>query len=661
MFTCTSEVSSIPRPADNKAPKVLVSATPYNAPCRMRLVFSVLVLTLFAAEPVAAQTPPPPPQPPRVEGDQAAARFRLADSYLQAQQYDRAIAILEDLLAANPGSLPVVDRLKDAYLAANRPVDAIGLLQKRIDEHGPLPSLLAELGSLYVASGDLPAAEAVWNRALASAPDNVQTYRMLYAVLVQNRMWEKARDVLLSGRQRLRDEDLFRVELAELYSRSNQHGEALTEWAGLLAESPNRLSFVQGRIGRMLDQEAAATAFREALDRLIRRDPMNLAYRRLAAWLAAESGDFSAGLDHTRAVDRLGRESGESLLGYANAALQAGAFDAAQRSFELIMEAHPASQSAVAALLSSALLHEKRGEEANERAIRQDGHQGAARHYGEAVQAYERFLAEHPTSAATPVAMQRLARLQRDIFRKYARARELLEQIVARHAGEDHATEAQFALGELAMIEDDLPGARRAFTQLDNQLRTGDRAERARLQLAMLDFYEGNFEMALSRVNAMKRNTATDVANNAIDLKLVLAENQGPDEQASPLRTFARTELRIRQHRNDEALDALDGLLEAYPQHPLMSLVKFRRAETLRRLDRPHEALVALRALPEEHPESYLVDRALFITAEIYERDLQDLSAAMEGYTRLLRNYPGSLLAPEARARIRQLRDAVQS
>ena len=82
----------------------------------------------------------------------------------------------------------------------------------------------------------------------------------------------------------------------------------------------------------------------------------------------------------------------------------------------------------------------------------------------------------------------------------------------------------------------------------------------------------------------------------------------------------------------------------------------FLRAGVLRALGRAADALAAYEAFPAAHPDSYLVERALFAVGDLEERDRRDAEAAQAAYTALLTRFPGSLLAPEARARIRRLR-----
>ena len=81
--------------------------------------------------------------------------------------------------------------------------------------------------------------------------------------------------------------------------------------------------------------------------------------------------------------------------------------------------------------------------------------------------------------------------------------------------------------------------------------------------------------------------------------------------------------------------------------------VKARRGLTY---GRPADAVAALLEFPLVHPDSYLADRALMAAARIQSEQLGDDAAAGQTLARLLAEYPGSLLASEARTMVRRLR-----
>jgi tetratricopeptide (TPR) repeat protein len=623
----------------------------------LRRLAPLVALLVLAVAPAAAQQPGLQLRTDSaVPPDGPVAKFRLADAYLRAGQSERALALLEDLHAEDPGSFAVYDKLKEAYVTVKQYDDALGLIEARMERTAPTANLLAEAGRLHVLKGDLDTAAAVWQEAVTTAPDNQDVYRLVYSAQVSARLYEQARDLLLQGREQLGDPTVFQVELAELYGRTGRQEDAMMEYAALLSVDPQRLSFVQSRIGRMLEQDGAAEAFTAAVERLIREQPLVLPYRELAAWLYAETGDFGAALDATRALDRLGDEQGQSLYAFADAALNADAYDEALRAYEIVLDRHGDGPIAPLALLNTAVLYELRARQNGERAFDPAGNRIPAVDYDQALERYEAFLREHPTHPNYPAALRQLAGLQKDVFRDYGQAEALLREIVNRFPDGDVAAQARLDLGEVALMRDDLGAARAAFAGVEESERIGEQAELARLELARLDFYEGQFDMAKTRTQAMNRNTATDVANDAIALKLLVSENGGPDSTNVPLRTFARAQLLQRQQRPTQALGLMDSLLAAYPQHKLNDEAHFLRAEILRALGRPDDALEVLEAFPGQFPESYLADRSLFTVGEIHERDRADVQAAIAAYADLLARYPGSLLAPEARARIRRLR-----
>lgn len=625
-----------------------------TTPRAMLVRLFIATLAVGLAAPALAQRPALQ-RPPQETADPATAKFRLADAYLRAGQTERAVALLEDLRADDPASFAVYDKLKEAHVASKDYAAALALVADRIERAGASPNVLAERGRLHALAGDPEAAAAAWREAVEAAPHDPAAYRLVHSAQADARRYDDAIATLRLGRERL-DPSLFRVELGELYGRTNAYDEAITEYAALLADDPQRLAFVQSRLGPMLERDGAPGAFAGAVERLIRREPLVLTHRELAAWLYAETGDFAAALDAVRALDRLRGEEGQALFAFAESALAAEAFDEALRALEIVLDRHADGPVAPLALLSTGLLHEMRAERSGERAFDGAGSRLPTPGYDAARAHYDDFLSRYPTHRNRPVALGRLAGLQKDVFREYDRAEALLRELLERFPTGEAAARAHLALGDVALMRGDLAAARAAYTHVEETERIGETAELARLELARLAFYEGNFETARTRAQAMNRNTATDVANDAIALKLLLAENAGPDSTSAALRAYARAELLQRRQQPGRALAAVDSLLAAFPEHALTDEATFLRAGLLRDLGRADEAVAVLGAFPERFPDSHLADRSVFVAAEIHERDLSDFALAITGYTALLTRYPGSLLAPEARARIRRLR-----
>ena len=361
-------------------------------------------------------------------------------------------------------------------------------------------------------------------------------------------------------------------------------------------------------------------------------------------------------MDAVRALDRLERERGESLLAFAVQARSADAPLAAARALDEVLERHADGPAAPTARLLRAQLYEQAARDGRERADL-----GPTPHADAARDGYAAYLAAHPADDAAPAAALALADLLRDVFRDFdgSEAR-LREAASGRDAGV--AARARLALGDVALRRGDLDAARQRFADVDETIRIGPLAEQARYELALVDFYEGFMFSALARAEALDENTAADAANDAIALRVTLNEVLDPDAPAedaadAPLHLYARAALRHRQGLTDSALATLDSLdALSGPASPLADESLYLRASALSSVGQAAQAVAALDRLLAEHADSFFADRALRLQAQAYERDLGDRAAAADRYDRLLDRFPGSPLAPEARAELRRLR-----
>lgn len=583
-------------------------------------------------------------------------RFRLADAYFRAGQFDRAITLLEDLYAAAPETYAFYEKLKQAYENVKRYDDAIRLVEARM-EGTSNPVLIAEKASLLYLKGDETAAFATWDEALATNPENASVYRAVYQSMVGQRLFNEAADVLERGRAALDDERLFERDLAYLYSLTGEHERAMEEYLALLGEDERQLSFVQNRLARFTESGGdVLEASIQAAQRAVRKRPLNRAYRELLAWLHLEADQYRAAYDVYRAIDRLEKEEGRVLFGFAQLAADADAYEVALDAYDEILRRYPDSPAAPEALYGLAKMHERWGDQAGETALNPTGDRVPAPHYEQALETYRRFLQTYPTHPYYPDVLRSIGRLQLDVFLQLSQAESTLREVVSRYGRSPAAERAAYDLGRIALLRGDLDAARLAFSRLEEELHLGELAEQARFELALLHFYQGEFEAALTLAQALNENTSTDIANDAIELKVLIAENRGPDSLSAPLRRYARAKLLLRQRRPQPALDTLDVLLDQSGAHPLADDARFLRATALRQSRQTDAALAALREFPLIHPQSYLADQSLFLAAEIQEQELSDADGAIKTYTQLLTDYPGSLFAQEARARIRRLR-----
>jgi tetratricopeptide (TPR) repeat protein len=585
-----------------------------------------------------------------------ATRFQLADTYARAGQFDRAIPLLESLYAENP-DYGYFSRLISALESTKRYSEAITLIDTRAATEESPVSLLSQKARLLYMDRRTEEAAGTWQAAISAAPQEELTYRLVYQSIADVREFRNAVDVLLQGRGTLGDSTLFAGELGYLYGMLSEHASAMTEYMSLIKHDDRQLSNVKSRLGRVADQPGVVAASVEIVERGVRAEPLNRAYRELLGWLFLEAGLFRPALDAYRAIDRLESEQGRVLFTFAGQAAAAEAFDVALEAYSEILKDNANRPIAAEALRGKAEMHQLWADALRENPDpSQENNKASTEQYKLAQKAFEEYAEKYPASPNYPYVLLEVARLNQEVFFRIEPAREILETIISRFPSHAAADRAEYQYGLLLLSDGDLDGARLQFGRLEERLRTGDLAEAARYQIAMIHFYRGEFAAADALVGALKENTSNDTANDAIEMRVLLVEGRGPDSLSTPLREFAKGQMLVRQRKFDAAFEAFGAMQSNHAGHALADDAMFEQAELLVMLDRIPQAYQLYAELPLRHPTSHLADRSLFEAANLQEVRMNNVDKAIELYNRVMLEYPGSILAGEARLRIRALR-----
>ncbi len=214
------------------------------------------------------------------------------------------------------------------------------------------------------------------------------------------------------------------------------------------------------------------------------------------------------------------------------------------------------------------------------------------------------------------------------------------------------AAQRYLLLAEAALQKGDFLQARLYLLELESRFPESSWVSEAYFQLARLAYFQGEFELAKTRLRLLKNNTQDDLSNDAIQLFWQIEDNLKPDTLTEPLRLFALAELYRLQNRPEAAFRLLDSLQNTYKGHPITDDVLWQKAYYfLQRGDttQARTYLLALADYPDS--ESLYRDDALYLLAQLARSPAE----AARWYERLLRELPGSLYARLARERLQEL------
>ena len=172
----------------------------------------------------------------------------------------------------------------------------------------------------------------------------------------------------------------------------------------------------------------------------------------------------------------------------------------------------------------------------------------------------------------------------------------------------------------------------------------------------MLSYFTGEFEWAKSQLDVLRGATSKLIANDAMELSLLISDNMEDDSTYTMLEMYAAADLLLYRNMLDSAWEAFDNIEHRALSHPILDDVLMQKAKIRMKQSRYGEADELLEKLVNFYGDGLLADDALMMSAELNEKRLGNKSRAKEQYEKILLDHPTSLYTEQARKRYNELK-----
>ena len=215
-------------------------------------------------------------------------------------------------------------------------------------------------------------------------------------------------------------------------------------------------------------------------------------------------------------------------------------------------------------------------------------------------------------------------------------------------------------LGDILVYDEKFNQALIYFSQVQKDLKNDVVGQMARYKVAQTSYYKGDFKWAETQLKVLKSSTSQLIANDALQLKLLISDNAFQDSTLTALKIYAKADLLAYQNKREEAIQLLEKLLEEHKGEDIEDEALLKQAELLSDTNNYEKARFNYKKIIEFYPTSFLADDAHFELAKLYEDIFDEPENAKKHYEYIIFNLPDSIFFVEARNRYRRLRgDAV--
>ncbi len=194
------------------------------------------------------------------------------------------------------------------------------------------------------------------------------------------------------------------------------------------------------------------------------------------------------------------------------------------------------------------------------------------------------------------------------------------------------------------------------YSQVQTNLKNSTLAQTARFKVAQTSYFKGDFKWAVSQLKVLKKSTSQLIANDALDLYLLISNNIIGDTIHTALKTYAKADLLAIQNKNQQAIDTLSIVLKKFKGREIEEVAIFKQAELYTKTKKFELAESNYLQLIEIKKEGILIDDAYYKLANLYKNHLNNIEKAKEMYQKIIFDFPSSIHLVDARKQFRKLR-----
>jgi tetratricopeptide (TPR) repeat protein len=571
--------------------------------------------------------------------------LQLAKQFAENGESEKALNIYQKLYKQDNDAF--YSYYLNALLGLKKFNEAESVTKKMLRKHPDDYQYSIALGRIYTQQGDTDKASNVYDGVVKSMPANAGVISNLATQFYQAENVDYAIKIFQQGRKLLHNDNLYSFELINLY-RYKRDKQALTEeYLNFLPSNPAFITQAENTLSGIFEGEDDYTMLRTALYKRIQKDPQQTVYVNLLIWQFLQQKEFDQALNQALALSRRDNDDGNNIFELCQTLISNEAYDTAIRGYEYIISKGKDNQLYIPAKIElintkNLLVTAGKYTQADLLSLEKD---------------YQDLINEFGKTNSTAFAMQKLAHLEAFKLHKLNEAQQLLEEAVKiPNLRVNLLNSCKLDLGDIYLMNGQPWEATLLYSQVETAYPNTSLGQDAKFRNAKLSYYTGDFKWAKGQLDILKAATSQLIANDALNLSLLISDSLLADTAGSALKMYARADLQIFEEQPEKAFLILDSINVKYPGNSLSDDILMAKARILIQQKNYTEAVTPLKKIVDEHPFDLWADDAVFMLGDLYENHLNNKELAKNLYQKIITDYPGSLWINEARKRFRLLR-----
>ena len=565
---------------------------------------------------------------------------QLAQNYMDRGEFEKAQIAFEELLKSQPNNFNYFQQIVTCYQQLQQFEKANKALEDRLDKFKQ-GNILVELGYNFQLQKNNDKAKKYYDQALDKIrknPNEVYT--------IANTFERKALvDYALQSYQiaiSLEPKFNFNFQMALLYGQKGDTDNMIEMFLTESYKTPQNLMPIQNQFTRFLTEDSKEN-FNEALKKaiLIRiQKTQDLFWNEYLSWFYVQMKEYGKAFIQQKAIYKRNPESFANIVNLGQLAIEENDDESAKEILGFVLEN---TQDLDLKIKSNAYLMEMK----IKKATPQD--------YPVIKQDLDALLKQFGESPFTLSLLKLKAHFVTFNLKDAEAGKSILKKVLDMSINRTQIAEIKMELADILLFEEKFNQALIYYSQIESDGNNSPIGQEANLKIAKTSYYKGDFKWANHQLEVLKSASTQLIANDALDLFLLISDNTVEDSTQVALKKFSHADFLLFQDKKQDALAAFQAILKENKGDAIEPVTLLRAGKIHESLGDTVSALANYKQILDNFKECIYIDEALFYSAEIYNQN-KEIEKAQPLYEELITKHEDSIYYVTAQRKYRKLR-----
>lgn len=571
---------------------------------------------------------------------------QLAYNYFEKGEFEKALVMYQELEQKQPNNTFFIQKIAACYQQLQKYAEAGKFLSDKLARSNQ-PLLYVEIGYNYQLQKDTSKANKNYDLAIKAVADNPSYVYTIAGAFEQKVLLEyaiKAYDTATAINKSMN----FDYQLALIQGQLGNTDLMIEKLLSYAYNNQQSLPLVQNQLGRFMNEESSETfnaSLRKAL--LVNtQKTQDIFWNQFLSWYFVQQKDYGKAFIQEKAIFKRQPELFMNIVNLAHLAIEEDEDAVAREILDFILKNTDEPDLQMQAQFDL---------------LAMDIEIAKDKDYPVLKQRIEALLAQYGTTPYTLDLQVLKADFEGFHLKNTKAAIETLNAALKLQLNRYQTAEVKMKLSDILLLDEKFNQAIIYYAQVEEDLKNDAVGHQASFKVARTSYFKGDFDWAQKQLKVLKSSSSQLIANDALEIFLLIIDNTVEDSTQTALKKFAKADFKLYQNKKQEALIMFKELIDKDQTKSIKDVTHLRLGKIYESHGQYDLALQNYQQIIDNYKDGIYVDEALFFSAEIYNEKLADPEKAKSLYEKVIFEHQDSIYFVEARKQFRLLRGDTNS